>query len=90
MTDTTTVPTNTEVDELLVVQFCPCGCVYNMRRSKVVKLIGTKQLDLIESGRKLDAPILPSSLCEDCMDERDRQDRLNEEMDLGLFERTFD
>jgi hypothetical protein len=83
-TETTAVVS--QDDKLLIVQFCPCGHVYNMRRSKVVELIGTKQLDDIADGKKLDAPILSSTDCQDCKDERGRQERLCREMDLGVFE----
>lgn len=82
-------PVEPQDDELLVVQFCPCGHVYNMRRSEVVELIGTTQLDDIAAGKKLDAPILSSDDCDDCKYERERQERLCREMDLDLFDRTF-
>jgi hypothetical protein len=84
-------PTNVvpQDDELLVVQCCPCGHVYQLRRSELIELIGTTQLDEIAAGQKLDAPILPSSLCEECKEECERQDRLCREADLDVFERTF-
>lgn len=69
-------------DELLTVQCCPCGHTYNMRRSKVMALIGTTQLNQIDAGIKVDAPILPSSDCETCKEEVETRDRLNAMMDV--------
>lgn len=61
-------------DEYLVVQFCPCGCVYRMKRSEIIAAGAGGQLN---DPNKLDAPILPSHRCEQCQDDdRRRNERL--------------
>jgi hypothetical protein len=70
-----------QANERIVVQFCPCGCVTEMTVAEFVELDGDRvQLDRIERGEKLDAPILPTAVCSDCQDEAARQDRLTAEM----------
>jgi hypothetical protein len=74
----------TTLDELVTVQFCPCGHSYRMGLSKVIKLGGAAQMEEIKAGVKLDAVIFHSSDCDDCKEERDRQDRLCREMDVDI------
>jgi len=60
----------------ITVQFCPCGHVYTMSTAAFVKLAGNRnQLEEIESGKKLDAPILHSSHCDECAEDRQRYSR---------------
>jgi len=58
-------------EEYVPVQFCPCGCVYNLKVSEIRAMGAGRQLDAIDSGRKLDAVILPSNKCEQCASERE-------------------
>ena len=58
-------------DEYLVMQFLPCGCVYRMKRSDIIVAGAGKQL---EDPDKFDAPILPSSMCEQCNEDQRMQD----------------
>jgi hypothetical protein len=68
--------TDTPADDgFMYVQFCPCGHVIRMHRDEVIRLGGANQLDLIGSGKKLDAPTFHQSDCPDCQDERDRRAR---------------
>jgi hypothetical protein len=64
------------------VQFAPCGHDYRMLRSKLRELGAGGQLDAIAAGRQLSAVMLHSRHCEDCFDERLRQERLCIEMDI--------
>lgn len=62
------------MNSMMYVQFCPCGHVYMMSVDEIKEKIGDRQLDQIQSGEKLDAPILPSSLCHQCQAERSLED----------------
>ena len=60
-----------EITERISVQCCPNGCVFNMQLDEVVKLVGTSQLEEIASGQKLDAVIVPSDKCPQCIEDRE-------------------
>jgi hypothetical protein len=60
----------TQEDTYIQVQFCPCGCTYRLRKSKIIAMGGQQQLDDIESGKKLDVVIFGSEDCEQCKEDR--------------------
>lgn len=58
------------------VQFCPCGHTRYMSEEEFVELAGSRrQLDAIDAGKKFDAPILPTSACEQCQEEWEERER---------------
>lgn len=65
-------------EELWSIQYCPCGHSHLERRGDIVARsdAGARQVERIESGQRLDAPIRHSLECPECIQERERQDRL--------------
>lgn len=61
--------------EMVLVQFCPCGCVCHMPKEEMIAAGAGRQLELIESGAKVDALIQPSDQCPDCQADREWRDR---------------
>lgn len=52
----------------IFVQFAPCGHTTEVTLAAYLEMEGGSQaqLDRIEAGEKLDAPILPSKVCPEC------------------------
>jgi hypothetical protein len=73
--------------EMILVQFCPCGCTSHMTREDLIAAGAGKQLEKIEADIKLDAPMLPSKKCPQCEeDARMRDERIARFLDDWLLD----
>lgn len=69
-------------EERQIVQFCPCGHTAWKTTEEIRELGGSHQLEDIERGIKLDAPIFSSEDCPMCQADREENER-RWELDFG-------
>lgn len=66
------------MSKFTLVQFCPCGHAYNIRMDD------PRILRQLADPDKMDAPILPSRECEECLEDLRIKDRCMREFNLDL------